>query len=99
MIRLRAAWLLTFFLLQGCDSPQSDDPGEVLDSAAAAIAESADNPSARNMRLIGQHDLQGRSAYQPIVHRYGDRRIGNSSIIRLATIARKSALFGERPTC
>ena len=27
------------------------------------------------MRLVGQHDLQSRSAYQPIVHRYGDRRI------------------------
>ena len=27
------------------------------------------------MRLVGQHDLQARSAYQPIVHRYGDRRI------------------------
>jgi hypothetical protein len=27
------------------------------------------------MRLVGQHDLQARSAYQPIVHAYGDRRI------------------------
>jgi hypothetical protein len=27
------------------------------------------------MRLVGFHDLQGRSAYQPVVHRYGDRRI------------------------
>jgi hypothetical protein len=27
------------------------------------------------MRLVGHDDLQGRSAYQPIVHRYGDRRI------------------------
>lgn len=30
---------------------------------------------AANLRLVGQHDLQGRSAYQPVVHRYGDRRI------------------------
>jgi hypothetical protein len=27
------------------------------------------------MRLVGHDDLQGRSAYQPIVHRYGDRQI------------------------
>jgi len=27
------------------------------------------------MRLVGYHDLQARSAYQPIVHAYGDRRI------------------------
>ena len=37
-------------------------------------AESAMPPS-RNMRLVGRHDLQGRSAYQPIVHLYGERRI------------------------
>lgn len=30
---------------------------------------------ASNLNLVGQHDLQGRSAYQPIVHRYGERRI------------------------
>jgi hypothetical protein len=27
------------------------------------------------MRLVGHDELQGRSAYQPIVHRYGDRHI------------------------
>ena len=27
------------------------------------------------MRLVGRHDLQARSAYQPIVHAYGDRRV------------------------
>jgi hypothetical protein len=30
---------------------------------------------ARDMRLVGLHDLQARSAYQPIVHAYGERRI------------------------
>src|SRR5882762_8583491 len=29
----------------------------------------------RNMELVGSHDLQGRSAYQPLVHRQGDRWI------------------------
>jgi hypothetical protein len=28
-----------------------------------------------DLRLVGQNDLQARSAYQPVVHRYGDRRI------------------------
>jgi len=42
----------------------------------AAAAVSAAEPSASlDMRLVGQHDLQARSAYQPVVHRYGDRRI------------------------
>jgi len=32
-------------------------------------------PEARNMRLVGFNDLQARSAYQPIIHRQGDRYI------------------------
>ena len=34
-----------------------------------------DPPEAENVRLVGHDDLQGRSAYQPIVHRQGDRYI------------------------
>ncbi|MCL6646190.1 MAG: hypothetical protein K6U88_14710 [Dehalococcoidia bacterium] len=30
---------------------------------------------ARNMRLLGHHDLQARSAYQPVIHRQGGRWI------------------------
>ena len=30
-------------------------------------------PNANNMRLVGHHDLQGRSSYQPIPYRLGDR--------------------------
>ncbi len=41
----------------------------------AAAAESSPAPSALNLRLVGYDDLQGRSAYQPIVHAYGERRI------------------------
>jgi hypothetical protein len=40
---------------------------------ALAAAQSA--PEAQNMRLVGQHDLQARSAYQPLVHKQGDRFI------------------------
>jgi hypothetical protein len=41
----------------------------------AAWAESAGPPEAKNMRLVGAHDLQGRSAYQPVIHHQGDRWI------------------------
>src|SRR5690349_15118891 len=47
---------------------------------AAAQSQSAapklgDQPEASNMRLVGMHDLQGRSAYQPTIHKQGDRYI------------------------
>src|SRR5690242_13515751 len=32
-------------------------------------------PEAMNMRLVGYNDLQARSAYQPVIHRQGDRYI------------------------
>ena len=32
-------------------------------------------PEAKNMRLVGYNDLQARSAYQPVIHRQGDRYI------------------------
>ena len=32
-------------------------------------------PEAKNMRLVGHNDLQARSAYQPMIHRQGDRYI------------------------
>ncbi|WP_375157171.1 hypothetical protein [Bradyrhizobium sp. RDT46] len=32
-------------------------------------------PEASNMKLVGHHDLQARSAYQPTIHRQGDRWI------------------------
>jgi len=32
-------------------------------------------PEARNMRLVGTNDLQERSAYQPTIHKQGDRYI------------------------
>jgi hypothetical protein len=46
---------------------------------APAVAQQApkvgDPPEASNMRLVGMNDLQARSAYQPIIHRQGDRLI------------------------
>src|SRR5436190_21276611 len=43
-----------------------------------ALAQSpkvGDPPEASNMRLVGMSDLQARSAYQPTVHRQGNRYI------------------------
>ena len=66
----RLASLLFIFLLVGC-GPQQDGAAD----APAPPAVMEDNADARNMRLVGYHDLQARSAYQPVVHAYGDRRI------------------------
>ncbi|HEY2876252.1 MAG TPA: hypothetical protein VGJ56_30330, partial [Reyranella sp.] len=32
-------------------------------------------PEASNMKLVGWNDLQARSAYQPTIHKQGDRYI------------------------
>jgi hypothetical protein len=47
----------------------------VLSIVLCAAAHSAPYESAVNLRLVGHDDLQARSAYQPIVHNYGERRI------------------------
>ena len=47
-------------------------------SALPALAQApkiGDPPEAKNMRLVGHNDLQARSAYQPTIHRQGDRYI------------------------
>src|SRR5262245_10876585 len=43
--------------------------------AAAQSQKVGDPPEAKNMRLVGYSDLQERSAYQPTIHRQGDRYI------------------------
>jgi hypothetical protein len=43
--------------------------------ALAQAPKVGDPPDARNMRLVGMNDLQARSAYQPTIHRQGDRYI------------------------
>jgi hypothetical protein len=44
-------------------------------ASAGAPAQSAGQEEKQNMALVGQHDLQGRSAYQPLVHKQGARWI------------------------
>ena len=43
--------------------------------ASAQSPKVGDPPEARDMRLVGMNDLQARSAYQPTIHRQGDRYI------------------------
>src|SRR5438093_13212875 len=43
-------------------------------SAHAASRASAHADEHKNMQLVGFDDLQGRSAYQPTIHRYADGR-------------------------
>ena len=45
------------------------DPGGETSGA------SVNSPEALNMQLVGMHALQGRSAYQPVVHNYAGRHI------------------------
>jgi hypothetical protein len=47
--------------------------GAMMAQTAAQSQKVGDPPEARNMRLVGYNDLQGRSAYQPTIHRQGDR--------------------------
>ena len=46
-----------------------------LQPSVAQQQKVGDPPEASNMRLVGWNDLQARSAYQPTIHRQGDRWI------------------------
>jgi hypothetical protein len=48
--------------------------GIMVDASTAAQPRQP-QPEKNNMELVGYHDLQGRSAYQPVVHKQGDRWI------------------------
>ncbi len=64
IVRSRAATLLVVAATIGssCAGP-------------AGTTDATADPRAENLRLVGYDDLQGRSAYQPVIHPYGDRRI------------------------
>jgi hypothetical protein len=44
-------------------------------SAQAQMQKVGDAPDAKDMRLVGYNDLQARSAYQPTIHKQGERYI------------------------
>jgi hypothetical protein len=73
ILRVAAAAVVSAAALSACDPATEPSPAAELAARPAAAIES---PYASvNLRLVGQNDLQARSAYQPVVHRYGDRRI------------------------
>jgi hypothetical protein len=47
----------------------------MLTPALAQGPKVGDPPEAKNMRLVGHSDLQARSAYQPVIHKQGNRYI------------------------
>jgi len=79
----RISHAIAMVFLVGCNAPpEAPAPLAPADSAqlpAAAMTDPVPSengvPQSKDMRLLGVHDLQGRSAYQPLVHAYGDRRI------------------------
>jgi hypothetical protein len=62
-------------VLAACGPQGSTQSGTMEPAAAAAEPAAGAMPESRNMRLVGYNDLQGRAAYHPIPHRYGDRMI------------------------
>ena len=70
---------IAMVLLVGCNAPP-EAPAPLAPAAsaqlpAAAMTDPAPSengvPQSKDMHLLGVHDLQGRSAYQPVVHAYG----------------------------
>ena len=49
--------------------------GLFLAGCAAMTALAQSKPESKNMELVGYNDLQGRSAYQPTIHKQGNRWI------------------------
>src|SRR5947209_6293749 len=72
---IKTVALLALTTLAGCamfrPSPSASD------TAAGTTASTANGrtPEARNMELVGSHDLQARSAYQPVVREQNGRWI------------------------
>lgn len=66
-------------LIAGCqadsESQTAADRARTAELAATVERNGPSEPAAHNMRLVGTHDLQARSAYMPLVHAYGERRI------------------------
>lgn len=60
-------------LLLGCGDTSEPDMSAMAQTDTGTAQ--SDDIEALNMALVGLHELQGRSAYQPVVHTYGDRRI------------------------
>ena len=79
-ISMVSALVISVVLVAACESDPSGAPPTVVapDAELQTTEEGSGSvaiPQSRNMRLVAHQDLQGRSAYHPIPHRYGDRMI------------------------
>ena len=64
------------FVAFACGAAAACEPAEDLPAPRVEPATPPESPLApHDLRLVGHNDLQARSAYQPIVHAYGERRI------------------------
>ena len=72
-LRAAAAAIAMALVASACEP--TTQPVSVAAPAAGVVPAAADPYAAVDLRLVGQSDLQARSAYQPLVHRYGERRI------------------------
>jgi hypothetical protein len=59
----------------GCDATSPDGARSEASAPDPAPAAAGAYRNAVDIRLVGRDDLQARSAYQPVVHAYGERRI------------------------
>jgi hypothetical protein len=69
-----AAVVVSLTAACGPASPPAN-PAEAAAAAQSAPSQATDPYASVDLRLVGQHDLQARSAYQPVVHAYGPRRV------------------------
>ena len=71
--------LIIHYLVPPCAAERHRDLGLTALAAMPAMSQQQQRvgapPEAKNMRLVGYNDLQARSAYQPVIHRQGDRYI------------------------
>lgn len=73
ILRVAAAVVAAGVVVSACE-PATEPSGTA--APTAQLAGTVLSPYASvDLRLVGQNDLQARSAYQPVVHRYGERRI------------------------
>ncbi len=64
------------FVVVACVAAAACEPASVPSAVGVEPTVQPEDPLApHDLKLVGQNDLQARSAYQPIVHAYGERRI------------------------
>ncbi|MDP2355541.1 MAG: hypothetical protein Q8M31_05710, partial [Beijerinckiaceae bacterium] len=71
---LMSSLAITLAFGQSANAP-SNDPQAAAVSSRAAAAYDASKEDAKDMRLVGSHDLAARTAYQPTIKQQGDRWI------------------------